>query len=88
MANLSRGRIYFQHYKSFSEAIDAWERRSVRLKKRLLQDDKVNIILTCKNPNEQIVKKFNSLKYRKKLLLIQNTQENNYEEFDFYKWVW
>ena len=50
--------------------------------------DKVNIILTCKNPNEQIVKKFNSLKYRKKLLLIQNTQENNYEEFDFYKWVW
>lgn len=75
------GRIYFQHYKNFSEAINAWERRSIRLKKRLLQDDNVNIILTCKNPNKQIIEKFKSLQYKKKLLLIQDTQGKNYDGY-------
>ena len=73
------GYIFFQHYSSFQEAIDAWLRRSMRLKKWIADNRNINIVLLCKDPSDQIINEFLNLHYDKKLLLIHDITGNSYD---------
>ena len=66
--------IHFKHYKSFSEALECWNRRKKRV-------DYNNIfIIMCIGPNgdEEIVKRFGTIKFDNKILLSSNIDIDKY----------
>ena len=71
------GLIYFQHYHSFSEAVDSWERRCIRFKEWLESGKDINVVLTCKHYTNEERAAFFDLPFSKKLMLIENGSEKS-----------
>lgn len=72
-----QGLIYFQHYHSFSEAINSWERRCMRFKKWLEEGKDVNVVLTCAHYTKKEQVDFLGLPFSKKLILVENGLEES-----------
>lgn len=66
------GLIYFQHYHSFSEAVDSWKRRSLRFKEWLESGKEINVVMTCSQYTNEEKNAFMNLPFSKKLILVEN----------------
>ena len=83
MGNFKGGEIYFQHYHSFNEAIDAWVRRSKGLKERIINGDPYNIILVMDECSDDFYEKFNALDCHQKLLMLRRESNRRLNTFVF-----
>lgn len=66
-------RIYFQHYKTFDEAIEKWNTRKNRI-----NHSKIVFLLTNWNGGSYIVEDFNNLNVKNKLIFTNRT----FQEYD------
>ena len=74
VAHLDDILIYFQHYHSFAEAKEAWNRRKARI-----NFDNIFIVLLDNWPSNNIINRFNKLPYKHKIYLYYHgnyTQKN------------
>lgn len=66
--------VHFKHYNNFNDALSAWDRRKLRI-------DYNNIyIIMCIGPNydEKIIRQFEKIKYKHKILLSSGIDTNKY----------
>lgn len=68
-------KIFFQHYNSFGEAKDAWEKRSKRMIELIKSGAQVNVIMIRKNFGGGEYKKFEELPFTNKIYIYQMTPE-------------
>lgn len=66
-------RIYFQHYKTFDEAIEKWN-----IRKNRINHSKIVFLLTNWNGDSYIVEDFNNLNVKNKLIFTNR----NFKEYD------
>lgn len=73
------GEVYFQHYRSFEEAVQCWDRRAERLKAWMSEGNEINIVLTSDRIDDREYSEFMKLPYENKLILLRSepTQRPN-----------
>lgn len=75
IAYLKDVKIFFQHYHSFEEAKNSWEKRSKRMLEVMKKGARINVIMIRKCFNEEEYLKFEALPFEKKIYIYQMSPE-------------